>query len=425
MPSMLTRATLSGVLLLGLTFPLQAESVSLPQLLASHQDDAARALINEQSSDGPYLALQLAQLEGMIRVREGEIDAAITIFRKILSADPNFDPARLELAKALLQIGDADSAYYHFELLQKGSRDPKLRHYAGQQIRAIKANQPYGFSVSAALLPSSNFNRGSGQNSVGAFEIDEDSKAQSGLGLSAGANAHYDFVSTDNDKVTVAISGNLKKYIATAEYDHLSLSPTLTWSHTFDDVTVSLGPTASYIWNGWEPYLLRYGIQGSVSKPLGTQDLVSATFAALKQDYVSLDYRDGYQLSGTLAIKHYFSPAANIVGTVGGTLERTNRDHLDHNDLSVSLTVNQQWQGGLITSLFANYTNQDYLGNYPLIDEPRQDQAVQTGATISHRSINFAGFTPTLTYKYTRQLSNIAFHDYDSHDVSLGLSKNF
>src|SRR5690606_3330150 len=138
---------------------------------------------------------------------------------------PDFLPARLELAKTLRQQGDTDAAYHHFELLY-GSSDPALKALAQNAMRAIEAERPYGLSVSAALLPSTNINRGSSQSAFDAggmsFTIDDDSKAQSGVGLSLGGTAYYAFRLDENNAVTASLDTGLRKYAETDDYDRFT-----------------------------------------------------------------------------------------------------------------------------------------------------------------------------------------------------------
>ncbi len=401
----------------------------LVRLVAEARYDEARAVLTAQVAGQPDAALHQAHLEGIIRVREGQLDEAIAIFRAILSAAPDFAPARAELARALHMSGDADAAYQHFEIIAHSTADPLLERMANTAMRAITNDRPYGFSIRGALLPSSNVNRGSSQDVFDAggmaFSIDETSRATSGIGISVGGSGFATARLDSDHALTASLGLDIRKYAQGADFDQVSLNGSLMLTGQYDGVTVGVGPVATYTWQGWRPNLAQYGVSARAILPMSTQDVVTASFQVLAQDFVTSDHRDGWKTSGALAWKHYFSPARSLTINLGGTIERSQRLYLDHNDISAGLRLDSEWEGGLITSAFGAYERHNYLGDFPLAATPRRDDKITLGATVSHRAITFAGFMPQLTYQYTRQFSNISFFDYDSHDVSLELSKRF
>ena len=61
----------------------------------------------------------------------------------------------------------------------------------------------------------------------------------------------------------------------------------------------------------------------------------------------------------------------------------------------------------------------------PLAGYTRYDQNYTGSITLTKRDWNLLGFAPSLNYTYTRNVSNIAVWDYDSHSVDLRLTKKF
>jgi len=401
----------------------------LAQMLAEARYGQARALLSQTLGDRPDAALHLAHLEGVIAMRQGRMQEAIAVFRALLAIKPDFIPARVELAHALRLSGAYDAAFHHYELLAEGGVHPALRQMATGALNAMRAERPYGASVRFSVVPSSNFNKGSGQETFEAgdlvFSIDEASRAKSGVGIAFGTTAFNTFTLTDTNSITASVDADVTKYAEGAEADFAALEGSLAFTTRGDNLTFAVGPVAEHQWSNWEPYLARYGVRSQASVPLGPRDIVTASFEALAQDYAEADYRDGSRLTGTIALKHALSPAASISISAGGTLERTQRPHLDHNDFVVGMVLRNEWDGGLITSLFGSYEHHNYLGDYPGVGEPRNDHRISVGTTLSHRDLNIAGFMPQITYRYSRQISNVSFFDYDSHDVSLSLTQNF
>ncbi|MCD7060989.1 surface lipoprotein assembly modifier [Pelagibacterium xiamenense] len=401
----------------------------LAHLLAQGRYDDARRLAAEIFAGQPGGAVQLTQLEGIILLRDGRVDEAVTVFRAILAARPDFTPARVELARALRMKGETDAAYHQFELLAHGGAHPALRQMAADAMDALRAERPLGASVRFALVPSTNFNKGSGHETFDTgglvFSIDENARARTGLGVALGATAFAAFRIDEDNDLTVSLIGDTTKYVDAADYDHAQAGLELTYAHRRQGLMIGLGPVARYQWSGWEPYLASYGAAIEAAAPVGPGDLVTATFEVLARDFAVLDHRDGWQATGTIGLQHRFSPSASLAVTLGTTLERTQRPHIDHNDIVVGVTLRNEWHGGLITSLFASYEHHAYLGDYPAVGAPRADHKITAGVTLAHRAIDIAGFMPQVSYQYSRQVSNVTFFDYDSHDVRLGLTQSF
>ncbi|GLQ53774.1 surface lipoprotein assembly modifier [Devosia nitrariae] len=414
------------------SFPVAGEAEAagpaLAHLVAQGDFEEARRLLRAGLEGQPAAPLHLAQLEGIIRQRQGRTSEAIDIFRAILSAAPDFTPARMELARALRVSGDTEAAYHHFEILSRAGDHPVLRQMAATAMSAIAADRPYGFSGHVALLPSTNVNKGSGRTTFTAggleFVIDDDSRAASGIGLAVGGDAFGRLQLGNAHALTAALGLDIRKY-ENADFDEASLEGELMLSHETAAFRLDLGPTGAFHWQGWEPYLVQYGVAARFAAPLSPRDLVTLSFEALAQDYVDLDYRDGWRLTTAASFQHAVSPSLSVWVSLGGTLERTEREHLDHSDVVAGLGVSKEWAGGLITTLFGSYEYHGYLGNYPATSAPRRDDKVALGVTLSHRAINLGGFTPQASYQYSRQFSNVGFFDYDSHDLNLGLSKKF
>jgi outer membrane protein len=205
----------------------------------------------------------------------------------------------------------------------------------------------------------------------------------------------------------------------------LTLRANAAWTRTFGSTRLSVGPTFETTWEGNEPQWLRYGPAGELTTPLGNSNLVALSFAALMQDHLQQTYRSGYRVTGSAGLTHAFSPGLSAEIRIGADIERTQRAHLDYRETSARLQLSTELSGGLMLSGFAGLALRDYEGNYPLLFEPRSDERLTLGVTGAHRDFTIQGFMPTLTYQYTRQLSNVSFFDYDSHDISLGLTRNF
>lgn len=398
-------------------------------LVANGDYDAARVLLRKAVAGRPDASLHLAQLEGLILRKQGRTDEAIEVFRFILSREPNFTPARIELSRALADSGEADAALHHLQVIELGSSDPEVRRQARNYGDGVKSRRPYGFSGYVSFLPSTNVNKGSGQTvfRVGdmQFEIDDDSREQSGVGVGAGVGAYRTFHVDPTTTIRWSGAVDIKKYSATDEFDELAVSTNLALAKRFGRVEVQIGPTVDYRLLAWEPYAFRYGMFAGANAKLADHTRVYAGGTYLRQDFLSASYRNGWTVLGYVGLQHAFSAATSARLTLNYALEKTQRDYLDHQDVQLIAQIDKEWRGGLITGLIGGIGYHDYDGFFPGTSTARRDDIWTAGVSVMDRDWSFNGFTPQLKYQYTRQQSNISFYDYDSHDVDVTLTKQF
>lgn len=406
-----------------------ANSTQAIELVAQGEFAAAREVLRMTVAGRSDAPLHLAQLEGIILRKQGRNREAVDVFRFILSREPNFTPARIELSRALAEIGDRDAALHQLQVIELGSNDPEVRRQARTYGDAVKSQRPYGFSGYVSFLPSTNVNRGSRQKvfKVGDmdFVIDDDSRKQSGIGVATGANAYRTFYLDATTTINVSGAFDVKKYSGTSDFDELSLSTNLSLAKRFGRMEFSVGPTMDYRLLAWEPYAFRYGIAFGSSLDIATHTRLYAGGTFLKQSFQTYAYRNGWTFLGYTGVRHAFSPSLAASLTLTHTTERTQRDYLNHKDNRLLGQIDREWSGGLITSIAAGIGYHDYQGNYPGTSISRRDTVWSAGITAANRNWSYAGFAPQLKYEYSRQHSNISFYDYDSHDVDLTFTKMF
>ncbi|WP_116653816.1 surface lipoprotein assembly modifier [Pelagibacterium sediminicola] len=426
-------ATLSAILLINTGAPahgapVASASPTLEALVASGAYDAARHALAEQIADPTLHSQHRTHLEALIARSSGDHRLATALFRAALAIDPTFLPSRIQLVQTLIAVGDIDGARHHLAILALHPT-PQVRQRAQATLDRLAAQQGFGGSMSISLSPSSNFNKGSAHDTfvVGnmAFAINPDSRQASGTGLTIGGDMHYTFALPEHQQIVAALGGSVTTSLDNTTRKQFDLNTGLYWQGRLESGRVRIGPTASLSYANDAVHLLRYGLTGQATLEVAPQNLISLSFAALGQTYPAENFRDGYKLITGAGLTHAFTPATRLSLHLGGEIERTQRPHLDHDDISAEIRLNHDWSGGLITSTFAKASHHRYRGDFPGLSAPREDTHLGLGTTVSHSGIDLGGFTPTLTYQYTRQFSNVTFFDYDSHDVSLGLTRAF
>lgn len=403
--------------------------VELDRLLDSGEYDAARAFLRARLPQSAEAALHFAHFEGLILLHQGRTNQAIAVFREILAFAPNFEPSRVELAKALRAVGDTSAASYHFEAISLGSDSANVRRLAERNLEQIRNDRPYGFSGYFGFVPTTNVNRGTTnttfESGLGVGTISPESREQSGLGVAAGGNGYYNFAFDNYSGISVYGSADIRKYSDTSAYDEFTVASGLAYYGKLNSVVFRIGPLIEHTLVAWEPYRTRYGLSAGASIPITVRSRLSGSLSLLKQDYTKLDYRNGWLVSGSATYRYMLSPSLAVSTSLGMTHEATERDHLDHNDYWTRFQIDKEWSGGLLTSGHAKFELHDYRGNFPTTMTPREDREWSVGGRVAHRAFTLGGFAPQLTYEYSVQSSNISFYDFESHDVGLTLTRNF
>lgn len=414
---------LGAVLSILLAGPAAADAY-LFELVRRGQFDQAREL---QTHAKPTPE-EVHWLEGIIAKRMGDIRLAEKHLREALRINPDYKQARLELAHLYKETDNYDGALHHMRALSRSTTNDSEQESYDRFLAAIRAERPWGLSFSLGVLPSTNVNRGSGETEYhtdfGTFTIDEESRGQSGVGVSAAASGF--FRHTIGEGRYLLVSGSLQKRQYEDDQlgnEHASGSVEMgrhgKWGNAY------FGLLTAVSMKDLDPVLVRYGarLRGALTDV--ANGTLGFTFSAEDQDQVDSDNRDGVLYNARVNWTRQLAPSTSGGFSLMFRIEKVESRHLSHNDFGFGLHARKQWPGGLVTGFNLDYERHEYVGNFPGSPAPRQDNQYRMGISLLHDRISFGGFAPRLSYSYTRQQSNIAFYDYDSHDIGLVFTRDF
>lgn len=425
----MTRTTLlAGCLLAALAAsPLPAQTAL--DHLAAGNIPAARAALAAQVAGRPDAALHAAFLEGLILLRQGRRDQAAAVFRKILSAEPRFEPARRELTALLVASGQIEGAIYHAERLLATTQDDRLKAGLSTFIAGASLGKPRGVALRFALLPSENANGGTdaGTIVIGGlpFTPDPASRAQRAIGATFGATAWNRWSLSDRASLTAAASLDVKEYDNAYVADEATLALRLDMGLTGPKGRLSFGPRAEVTWKDHDPYRRRIGFGVSGQAMLRPGLFLSGGLSVYRQRHDALTYQDGSFVSGSLGLTWIAAPDLTLSLGLPFAVETTRRPHLDHRDIGLSVGVEKSWPNGLVTGLSVGQSLNRYDGDYPAFGVPRKDRITTAVIALRHRDLRLGAFVPELSLTATDAASNIPLHDYRKLDVGLNFTQRF
>lgn len=406
----------------------QSAGPSPRSFIAAGDYNGARSALRKLVAGDPNAPLHVAYLEALIRLHENDPRAAIRIFRQILNVDSNYEPARRDLTVTLALTGNTESALYNAERLAGSTTSDRLRADLEAYISQNSQGKLRGMALRFSLLPSTNANRGTSEAEITIgnlpFVLDDASRAKAGIGLSAGATAWNRWTLGQAWSATVSASVDARLYDTPSLNDY-RVGTRLDFAESRINRRLAFGPQAELAFKGDQRYRSRLGLGATGGWVIAPGREIGASLSIFHQAYPVEQYRNGIAASAVLGYRHTLSATTNLSASLTLDTEDTRRSHLNHTDVGLVLGVDHEWKNGLIGSLWAGCRNDDYVGNFPATTSPRNDKVVTVGFTVKLRKFNFGGYSPELSYTYTRSNSNISLFDYDSHDLGLALSKRF
>lgn len=409
------------------TSPANAQS-HLDYLMAGNYT-AARAALARVVGNDPEAPLHFAFLEALIQQREGNVEAAIAEYRRILAIQPHFEPARRELALLLARTGQTQGALYHAETLLATTQDRQLRASLEGFIASQSEGKPRGITTRFAILPSTNANGGTDADTVMIgglpFTPDPSSQAQRATGISLGATAWNRWNLSENWTATLAGSVDVRRYDNDAVADETTASVRLDFGTAGPRHRLTFGPMIDRTWKDDTPFRVRLGLGTFLQYRLRPDLLAGANLSVWRQNHDDQTHLDGTLVSGALTANWIARPDLTLSVAIPFEVEKTGRDHLDHKSIGLGLALEKNWSNGLTTEFSIGYERDSYEGNFPLFGVPREDNVTTAGVSLRHRDLQLGRFIPELSLTYKNARSNIPFHDYEKVDLGLSFTQRF
>jgi hypothetical protein len=359
---------------------------------------------------------------------KGQNVAAAVLLRKVIDEQPAAVPPRLELAGLLQQMGDLDGAWRQMRSVRSTGLPANVARQIDRYSQALRASRPMGASLEMALAPDTNINRATRADSLGTvigdFEIDEDGKAKSGVGVALRGQA-YRRLNFGDDRwgLLGRISGSGDLY-RKSEFNDVAIDvaagPELRLGRA--QVNAELGVTQR--WFGQAPYQRSARASANLSHPLGGRALVRLKTSAMLIDNRVNDLQDGRAFAGSVSIERALGPVTGLVATLGG-------DRLSAEDPGYSTKA---WRAGL--DLWRDVGRVTLSGSaeigrlraderLALFPDRRSDRFTRFSLAATFRQLEWMGFAPVARLAFERNRSTIEFYDYRRTRTELGVVRAF
>lgn len=390
--------------------------------------------------------LLLKWAHAMVAKKQGKLSQSIRLYREIIAEQPKLQPARLQLAIALMQNREYDAAKGQFHQLRAENLPVPLVQIIEGYLAAIDEQDSWNIYGGGNYLREKNVNNApkKGTKADGFTPSSQPERAE-GISYYAGASKTWSIAKGMFAEFNGDING--KYYWDNHKYDEFSVRVGAGVGYRNAKTEAKLIPYLEQFWYvGGENVpentrtLHRYSKTGGVSLAfnhwLNPNWKLSATLEYGEQRYLSPERKKSngnlYSASNTLM---YF-PTSQQYWFVGGDFYRKNA-HWKANAFDrrgIRLGWGQEWSKGISTRLQVNYAKRAYRmpsARQDAIFAPsffkfaQKNHEYGINLTVWHRSLHWRGITPKITWSYQKTDSNNPFARYDRNRIYLSVSKNF
>lgn len=359
---------------------------------------------------------------------QGRSTQASVLLRQILDERPDAAPVRLELAQLLDRMGDKDAAWREIRAVQATALPPAVARLVDRYSEALGAARPIGASFEIAIAPDSNIGRATRSNTLGTvigdFDIDEDSKAKSGVGLALRGQAYrrLQIGSTDHS-LLVRASGTADLY-RDGRFNDIAFDLAAGPEIQLGSSRLVLEAGVTQHWFGQAPHVRVARFGGSWTRPMDRRTRVWLAGSAAVIDNRLNDLQDGKSFSAQVRAERALSATTGIGLSLGA-------DRQSAKEPGYSTTG---WRLGLLgwrdigrATLTAGVEVGQLKADERLLLFPskRQDSLSRWTLGATFRRLTFGGFAPVTRFVVERNRSTIEFYDYKRTRTEFGVVRAF
>lgn len=406
---------------------VERERVRAERLILSGQTHEARAILERLESEYPDDS-QTRFLLGLLDRAEQDYDSAIRRFRRLLVNEPKAERVRLELGRTFFEAGDYASAERQFRYARAGSLPAEVAANVDRYLGAIRQRKTVSLNLSFGVSADSNLNSGPATDSITLyglpFELSQDARATSGVGLVVEGNAEWAPRISDKAKLRIGAVARRAQYRET----------------NFDDMTTGVYAGPRINWKRWEVNLLAqasrrwYGNRIYTNQIGGSADVtwyatptfgLSASLGLARLEYLRNDQQTGTVVNLGLSAFHAPTPASFLRGTVLAGRHDANNPAYSNWSRLAGVQYVHELKGGLTLGATPSVTRITYDAPLAAFDATRKDTQYSAQLSILTRRIDIFGLTPRLAYTYTRNTSTIDLFDFSRSRFEVSFTSAF
>lgn len=414
--------------------PLEIVKIA-EKLMQDGNLETAKILLLKTPFPETELEIERLFLLGRIAMAEKEYENAVGIFRLILDHHPNLARVRFELAQCYVFLGDWYRADYHMRLAASEKLPEPVMREIAKYLYVIRKNKNWNvwFNTGIANDPNAN-NASTGEECVMTmFGVlcSERPKPEKTTGMNVAMGGDYEF-RFDNDWRIRNEAAVIASIYDKHDYDDWYVTAATGPKYVFPKGDMWLAATTSYRNLGGQSYNKTAGVKFDVNYDL-RRDLsggISLKYARTFYDDYG-EFLDGSLSGASARLTYMFDSSKYLVFKTGFEKEDTEDPIYTNTRTDFALGFGCEAPFGFHiylepSVLLTRYDKERWYVKDMDFAEIRERSVTQRYTlSLSNRKIDIRGFTPVVTYSYTKRTSNVWQREYDKSAVSFTLTKRF
>lgn len=348
-------------------------------------------------------------------------------FRKILDEKPRATRVRLELARMDMQLGRPGDAARELRAAEATGLPPDVRQAVRFYAAALDDQKPFGYSFKAAIAPDTNINRATRSDTfgtvIGDFVLDQDAKAQSGVGMAARGQAFARFGIDKRARLLVQANAQGSFYRRSQFNDFiLGLEAGPEVSSGTDRFYVN--GYATWRWFGGDPYNRTLGVGLSWRHPAGNKAQLRLSGAIGQDDNLRNNLQDATNYTASVQYDRAFS----AVGGGGLTISAA-RSAAQDPGYSLTSGVAGAYLyrelGPVTVVANAGYSHLEADKRLLLYPLRRVDDRYFIGIGANFRFLRLGSVSPFVQLNYERNDSTVELYKYSRVSGEFGITAAF
>lgn len=385
----------------------------------------------------PDMAMQRHFLLGYMASQTNDLRTAETEFRAVLRERPDMTRARLELARVMMLQGKDRAADHHFRLAeQDADLPPEIEKTIRQARGIIRSRRNWTLNVDFGLVPDSNINNATDARTInfdygtGPAEelvLSDDARRKKGVGQTLGANGSVRLRLKDGLAMVVDGNTQIVNHKGSDADDIsalLAAGPELTMKN---GARIGIQAVGFSHWFGGKVAQRGLGARVSYQQNLSRGQRIGALIDVRGVDSDFSSAYDGTSYAGYLTYERVVNRSMVASLTLFGRRDDLRLSAYSSKEFGGSLAIGGELPHGINAGLSAGLSRATYDDPlfFPFGPEPRRDWRYNARAYLGLRSIRVLGFSPSVTYNFSKTASNIGFYDSERHRVEFALARYF
>jgi hypothetical protein len=417
--------------------------MTAPQLLATTEKlvldrrfEEARPLLAALAL-APELSMEHHFLEGYVAAETGALDTAAKEFRAVLRDRPDMTRARLELARVLMLQGKDSAADHHYRLAaETGDLPPEIERTIREQRGVIRNRKNWYFNFDFGLAPDSNINSATSASTIDTtlqyngkpveMVLGPDARRKSGIGQTLGAQGGVRLRLDDGLAMVIDGDGQIINQPGKRSDDVTALlaaGPELTMTN---GTRIGIQAVGVGRWYGGTAAQKGGGLRVNYQRDLSAGQRIGLRLDARHTDSDFSRAYGGWQFAGSGTYERVINHT--MVASASGFVRREELRSRAYSSTEGGFNagIGGELPYGLNGGLSAGISRAIFDAAIPFLStEPRKDWRLNGRAYMGLRSVRVLGFSPSVTYSFARNASNIRLYDTTRHRFQFELARYF